>query len=255
MIVKPSALGLQGTTATSDRVTLATIGVGWMGGSHNDAFLKVPAAQVAALRPGKVVYGEKPPTHNILVGIDAVVKDNRNWQIGSWQRPQENFRRAVELVIGLPGSHTDFAQTADKTRIGPPPPELAFDRWLGPAPVAPYCDAGMHKNWRWNLANDGGQIMDWESAGPTQIEGEGKYQPRESLLNTATKYKVTAKYAGGVAIVIARGYKETSSGTKWIGRSSLEANPKNILKSETTTKRPSCSHGRCGHRGNCDRSV
>ena len=328
MIVKPSALGLQGTVAPSDRVTLATIGVGWMGGSHNDAFLKVPAAQyvavsdvdlihlrdakekidraygskdcaayqmfekllarkdidavsiavpdhwhglisVAALRSGKDVYGEKPLAHNFHEGlmiVNAVANGNRIWQSGSWQRSRENFRRAVELVrngrigkvtrveVGLPGGHTDFAKTADRTHIGPPPPQLDYDRWLGPAPVAPYCEARVHKNWRWNLAYGGGQIMDWvghhvdianwgmdwDNTGPTEIEGVGKYPPRDSLWNTATKYKVTAKYAGDVEMIIAGGYKEIRSGTKWIGdegwvwvdRSGLQASSENILKSE-----------------------
>ena len=38
-IVPASALGLDGAVPASDRVTLASIGVGWMGGSHVDAFL------------------------------------------------------------------------------------------------------------------------------------------------------------------------------------------------------------------------
>ena len=88
-----------------------------------------------------------------------------------------------------------------------------------------------------DIANWG---MDWDSTGPTEIEGEGKYPPRESLWNTATKYKVTAKYSGGVEMIIAGGYKEIRNGTKWIGdegwiwvdRSGLEAHPKNLLKSE-----------------------
>src|SRR5690349_3254376 len=39
-IVKASALGMGGAVAASDRVTLATIGVGWMGGDHVAEFLK-----------------------------------------------------------------------------------------------------------------------------------------------------------------------------------------------------------------------
>ncbi len=48
-IVKAQALGLQGAVAPSDRVTMATVGVGWMGGGHVDAFLKVPQAQYLAV--------------------------------------------------------------------------------------------------------------------------------------------------------------------------------------------------------------
>ncbi len=48
-IVPGSALGLDGAVPPSDRVTLASIGVGWMGGSHVDAFLKLEGVQYVAL--------------------------------------------------------------------------------------------------------------------------------------------------------------------------------------------------------------
>ena len=48
-IVKASALGLNGAIAPSNRVAIATIGVGWMGGDHVDSFLKVPDAQLVAV--------------------------------------------------------------------------------------------------------------------------------------------------------------------------------------------------------------
>ena len=49
MIVPGAVLGLNGAVAPSNRVTLATIGVGWMGGSHVNQFLKVPAAHYVAV--------------------------------------------------------------------------------------------------------------------------------------------------------------------------------------------------------------
>ncbi|MCU1238334.1 MAG: iolG 4, partial [Candidatus Solibacter sp.] len=48
-IVPASALGLDGSVPASDRITLASIGVGWMGGGHVDAFLKVDGAQYVAV--------------------------------------------------------------------------------------------------------------------------------------------------------------------------------------------------------------
>jgi predicted dehydrogenase len=48
-IVPGSALGLNGAVAASNRLTIATIGVGWMGGGHVDNFLKVPDAQYVAV--------------------------------------------------------------------------------------------------------------------------------------------------------------------------------------------------------------
>jgi predicted dehydrogenase len=48
-VVPGSVLGLNGSVPPSERVTLATIGVGWMGGDHVKAFLKVPAAHYVAV--------------------------------------------------------------------------------------------------------------------------------------------------------------------------------------------------------------
>jgi predicted dehydrogenase len=327
-MVKGSALGLNGAVAASDRVTIATIGVGWMGGDHVGEFLKIPAAQYVAvcdiddehaqeakakidkaygnqgcatyrafeevtmrpdidavsialpdhwhalaatmaLRNGKDVYGEKPLAHNFHEGWcirDAARKYSRVWQTGSWQRSVENFRRACELVrngrigtvtrveVGLPAGHTDFAKTKDQIEFTAPPKTFNYDRWLGPAPEAPYCVARVHKNWRWNLDYGGGQIMDWvghhvdiahwgmgwDNTGPWELEGEGDYPPRDALWNSATRYKVTAKYAGGVTMIMAGGYREIRGGTKWVGnegwvwvdRRSIEAEPASLLTSE-----------------------
>ncbi len=328
-IVKASALGLNGAVAASDRVTIATIGVGWMGGSHVEEFLKIPDAQYVAvcdideghlraaknkidtaygnkdcatyrtfeevvMRPDidavtiatpdhwhalvacmaarnrKDIYCEKPLAHNFHEGLIAARtadKFDRIWQTGSWQRSRENFRRACELVrngrigqvhtveVGLPGGHTDFAKTKDQTAITPPPATLNYDRWLGPAPEAPYCVARVHMNWRWNLDYGGGQIMDWighhvdiahwgmgwDETGPFEVEGSGEYPPRTALWNTATRYKVTARYAGNVTMIISGGNPEIRGGTKWIGtdgwvwvnRGGLEAQPASLLTSET----------------------
>lgn len=48
-IVKASALGLNNAVPPSDRVTLATVGVGWMGSGHVEEFLKCSGLQYVAL--------------------------------------------------------------------------------------------------------------------------------------------------------------------------------------------------------------
>jgi predicted dehydrogenase len=328
MIVKGSTLGLNGAVAASDRVPLAVIGVGWQGGGHVSAYLKVPDAQlvavcdvddehlneakakidkaygnqdcatyrafeevlsrrdidavsialpdhwhgiasVCAARAGKDIYGEKPLAHNFHEGLaiaEAVKRYGRVWQTGSWQRSKEQFRQACELVrngrigkvrrveVGLPAGHTDFAKTKDQTAITDPPATLNYDRWLGPAPEAPYCVARVHKNWRWNLDYGGGQLMDWvghhvdiahwglgfDNTGPLELEGKGEYPPKSALWNSATKYRITARYPQDITMVIAGGYEEIRRGTKWIGdegwiwvdRKGIEAEPASLLKSE-----------------------
>src|SRR5512136_2159586 len=185
---------------------------------------------IAALRAGLDVYGEKPLTHNLREGralCDAVQRYGRVWQTGSWQRSQENFHRACELVrngrvgkiqrveVGLPAGHTDFARTFGQEKIEPPPPNLDYDRWLGPAPYSPYCKARVHMNWRWNFDYAGGQLMDWvghhldiahwalglERTGPIEVKGTGEF-PKTGIYNTATRYWVETKYADGTPMIL-----------------------------------------------------
>ena len=49
MIVKASALGLSGAVAPSNRVTIATLGVGSMGNGHIGEFTRIPEAQLVAV--------------------------------------------------------------------------------------------------------------------------------------------------------------------------------------------------------------
>jgi predicted dehydrogenase len=224
---------------------------------------------VSALRAGKDVYGEKPLAHNFHEGlaiVDSVKKYKRIWQTGSWQRSRPQFHQACELVrngrigkvhrveVGLPSGPNDYGKFKDLTAFTDPPPTFNYDRWLGPAPEAPYCEARCHWNWRWNLAFGGGQLMDWighhvdiahwgmgfDETGPYEIEGVGEYPPKTELWNSAKRYRITAKYQGGVTMIIAGGHKDIRSGTKWIGsegwvwvdRKGIEAEPASLLKSE-----------------------
>lgn len=200
---------------------------------------------VSALRAGLDVYGEKPLTHNLREGralCDAVKRYGRVWQTGSWQRSVENFHQACELVrngrigkikrieVGLPQGHYDFAGTFGQEALVPPPPNLDYEFWIGPAPWWPYCKARVHMNWRWNMDFGGGQYMDWighhldiahwgmgwDDTGPVEIEATGEF-PTSGIYNSPTRYYVQAKYADGTPMVLAGGHDEIWGGTKWIG--------------------------------------
>jgi predicted dehydrogenase len=199
----------------------------------------------AAVSSGLDVYGEKPFTHSLREGralCNAIARYGRVWQTGSWQRSEENFHRAAELVrngrigkvlrveVGLPQGHTDFARTFGQETIEAPPKSLDYDRWIGPAPWAPYCVARVHMNWRWNMDYGGGQLMDWvghhldiahwglglEMTGPIEVTGTGEYKVG-GIYNSPIKYRVETKYANGMPMVLAGGYPEIQSGAKWIG--------------------------------------
>jgi predicted dehydrogenase len=221
---------------------------------------------IAAVRAGLDVYGEKPFTHSLREGralCDAVARYGRIWQTGCWQRSEDNFHRAAELVrngrigkiqrveVGLPSGHTDFARTFGQETIEKPPAGFDYDTWLGPAPWTPYCKARVHMNWRWTMEFGGGQLMDWighhldiahwalglDNTGPVEIRGTGEF-PTTGIYNSATKYRVETKYADGLPMVIAGGYPEIQSGTKWFGesgwvwvdRGGLETQPAHLVR-------------------------
>ncbi|RPJ83792.1 MAG: gfo/Idh/MocA family oxidoreductase [Acidobacteria bacterium] len=200
---------------------------------------------IEAVRAGFDVYGEKPFTHSLREGralCNAVKRHGCVWQTGSWQRSEENFYRACELVrtgrigkilgveVGLPSGYTDFARTFGQEKIEAPPAGFDYETWIGPAPWSPYCKARVHMNWRWNMDFGGGQLMDWvghhldiahwglglEYTGPVEISGTGEF-PSTGIYNGATRYKVETVYPDGTPITLAGGYPEIQSGTRWIG--------------------------------------
>lgn len=200
----------------------------------------------AAANAGKDIYGEKPLARTIAEQqaiVKAVQKNHRIWQTGSWQRSQENFHKAVEIVrngligkvsrveVGLPSGHHDFAGTGDKRSITAPPAWLDYERWIGPAQMKPYIECRVHMNWRWDYNIGGGQLldwvghhcdiahwgMDWDNSGPSEIEGAGEFPSTDAIWNTCTKYRINLRYPGGVEMVMAGGHGDIRGGTKWIG--------------------------------------
>ncbi len=130
---------------------------------------------IAACRAGKDVYCEKPLSLTVREAramADAVRRYGRVFQTGSQQRSSENFRRACELVrsgrigkvhevevnIGVPSTDKQFAP--EPVREG-----LDWDRWLGPAPWAPYnaerCSGSYSGGWRLVRDYSGGMTTDW----------------------------------------------------------------------------------------------
>lgn len=219
---------------------------------------------IMAARAGKDMYGEKPLARTIHEGkrmVEAVQRYNRIWQTGSWQRSQERFRRACELVIngrigkvsrvevGLP-----TGGGSGNPPVSPVPEGLDWDFWLGPAPWRPfmkYSGQAPHWDWRWILDYSGGQLTDWaghhvdiahwglglDRTGPVEVEGKGEYPP-DGVYDAPTAYKFTCKYANGLTMVVANDRQQPHGmGTCWYGekgwvhvnRSGLWAEPAGIL--------------------------
>jgi predicted dehydrogenase len=220
--------------------------------STPDHWHSIPAVEAA--RAKKDIYCEKPLSHTFAEGVamvEAVQKNGRIWQTGSWQRSVANFRQGAELVlngyigkvkrveVGLPSGHADFAGTGGKSPNSQPPKEVDYDFWVGPAEFLPFNVDHFHKNWRWNYAYGGGQLLDWighhndiahwglsnpkygcgsdDQIGPLEVSATAEFPPKDAVWNTATKYRVECKYPNDIELVIAGGYPDIKGGTKWIG--------------------------------------
>jgi len=225
-----------------------------------DHWHAIPA--IAAARAGLDIHGEKPLSHSLLEGramCEAVKRYGRVWQTGSWQRSRADFHHACELIrngrigkiskveVGLGGGYSDYTGTQGQEAPVSPPAELDYERWLGPAPWAPYCPPRVHKNWRWHLDYGGGRMMDWvghhvdialwglglEDTGPITVEGWGEF-PGEGLWNAPTDYEFTCQFAGGLQLIVG---SKMASGTKWYGedgwiyvnRQQIDAEPRSVL--------------------------
>lgn len=195
---------------------------------------------IDAIRAGKDVYGEKPITHYFAEGRllrQEVAQHQAIFQVGSQQRSDAEFRRAVELVrnghlgriqrveVGLPPGY-DVAQ--DDTTAQAPPKGIDYDLWCGPAPKLSYMRARHHRWWRSTRAFGGGVLMDWighhndiahwsldqDQGGPLRVEAIGWTQSACELYDTPAQYAIHCLYPGEVELVISTQWEQ---GTKWIG--------------------------------------
>ena len=182
------------------------------------------AISLMAIRAGKDVICEKP-TLTIQEGrivSDVVRQTGALFQTSTEDRSLIVYHRMAELVrngrigklqtirVGLPGARKPVVSPAAE----PVPADFDYDLWLGPAPLAPYCAARCHYNFRWISDYSGGMLPDWgmhlfdtaqwandtEHTGPVSIEGRGEF-PAEGLYNTASEFHLEYTYANGVKML------------------------------------------------------
>ncbi len=130
---------------------------------------------IAACRAGKDVYCEKPLALTVREAramVRAARRYDRVFQTGSQQRSAANFRYACELVrngrIGeLRTVHVGVGGTSHEAYFPeqPVPDGFDWDRWLGPAPWAPYhperASGSYSGGWRLIRDYSGGMMTDW----------------------------------------------------------------------------------------------
>jgi predicted dehydrogenase len=185
----------------------------------------IPA--IMALRSGKHVICEKPLSLTVREGrllADEAARSGLVFQTASENRSIDSHLRLCELVRGgyigelrhvkVLLEKGNAARGNEDFRVQSPPSHLDYEMWQGQAPIASYCPARVHNTYRWNLAYSGGRITDWgahlidlaqwisghELTGPVEVEGTGKFPPRNSVWNTAGEFDIHYRYADGLTM-------------------------------------------------------
>jgi myo-inositol 2-dehydrogenase/D-chiro-inositol 1-dehydrogenase len=227
----------------------------------------VPIA-IAAVKAGKDVSCEKPLTLSIAEGrllSDTVRRYGRVFRTDSEFRSHACFQRTCELVLnGRIGQvHTirtgvpvgDVAGPLEPTM--PVPPELDYELWLGPAPVAPYTENRVHAPHKydrpgWMRVRDycEGMVTNWgahlndiaqwgngtERTGPVEVEGTGRY-PADGLWEVLLGFEIRYRYANGVRLFYhtSRPYVRFEGSEGWIEadytKRTITAEPRSIVNS------------------------
>ncbi len=185
---------------------------------------------IEAMRAGKDVALEKPIVRSIASGrklVEVAEQTGRVFRVDTEFRSGIDAHRAAMLVRnGLLGAVKRVevgVPVVDKACPFPiattPPPELDYQRWLGPAAPAPYSVERVHHrrslersgwfslseysdgvvtNWGSHL-NDGALwALGKERTLPINVRGSGVWLPAESFYDVLAEFDVTFEYADGV---------------------------------------------------------
>jgi myo-inositol 2-dehydrogenase / D-chiro-inositol 1-dehydrogenase len=219
---------------------------------------------IAAAEAKKDIYLQKPLTYSVEEGkklVKAVRSNQVILQVGAQQRSSYYFRKPCELVRNgaLGKIHTIEVEVPTDRGEGDPtqspvPATLDYDMWLGPAPVVPYAEAGVHP--QHDFSRPGwlqietyclGMITGWGShmydvaqwalgmddSGPVEVSATAEF-PQRGLFNVHQAYRGEATYANGVKVISKNG----NPGVKFIGdegwircwRGGFEAHDREIFR-------------------------
>ncbi len=199
---------------------------------------------LAAVFAGKDIYLQKPFTLTHAEGVilrDTIAKSACIFQVGSQQRSWKQFREACELVrSGRVGRvrYVEIGLPIDPTKPDDPeqpvPPNLDYERWLGPAPLAYYTEQRVHPQgnygrpgWLRNEAFTLGMITGWgshhfdtmhwalnvEDGGPSRVEAQAEF-PTNKIWNVHGAYDVELTYPHDVRVTVS---DRLPNGLKFIG--------------------------------------
>jgi predicted dehydrogenase len=201
---------------------------------------------LAAVRAGKDLYVEKPL--GLSLAEDQALRREvqtrkRIFQFGTQQRSDNKFRLACELVrngyIGQLKHINIWAPQSiagGSTRIVPPPANMDYNFWLGPAKYREHTeDLTLNSNW-WHVSDFApGFIAGWGihpvdialwgagdlTSGKVDVSGTGIF-PTEGLHDTATAWDLDLQCASGLTMKFAssprKGNLTEKLGEEWAAR-------------------------------------
>ncbi|HPG65344.1 MAG TPA: Gfo/Idh/MocA family oxidoreductase [Candidatus Hydrogenedentes bacterium] len=217
---------------------------------------------IAAVEAGKDVYGEKALTLTVTEGralVQAVRRCARVYQVGTQQRSSRDFRFACELArngylgkihtirVGVPGG-----RELPEAPPTPPPPDLDYELWLGPAPYTPHNDLKGSFNWYFISDYCAGWIQSWGvhhvdiaqwgapslASGTIKVGGTATF-PRAGLADTSVTWRVEYRTTDDLLLVFSdegqqdHGCRfEGTDGWVLVNRSGIWAEPASLLDVE-----------------------
>lgn len=213
---------------------------------------------IDACRAGKDVYCEKPLTLTVDEGkqLTRVVQETgRVVQVGSWQRSDDRFRLAVEMVRGgrigkLQKVDVVLGKNATSGSFVPrtPPAHLNWNLWQGQTPDVPYIEERTHYTFRWWYEYSGGQMTDWGAhhidiahwainSDPIEIHGTASLPHIDNGYNVAVDFHATYTFANGVVMSVSDSGGDNGilftgdAGRLFVNRGKITGTPVDALKS------------------------
>ena len=200
-------------------------------------------AALDAIQHGKHIYHEKPMGLSFEEArlVRAAVRKKRVvFQFGTQQRSDLYFRWACELVrsgrlgkikeilVSVPGG-----RRSEVLPEQPLPHYVDWDRWVGPAPMTPFHEKKLIRDWHENITNFSlGMISCWgihhldiaqwgngtDATGPRSVEGTGVF-PQEGTCKAILSWKVRFEYAAAAPVTFVNDGSGPDHGIKFIGES------------------------------------
>lgn len=175
---------------------------------------------------GKHIYMEKPlglSLDNFIKLENIIKKKGVKFHYGTQQRSQQHMQKGIEMVrsgrigdidrMDIWAPRTD--QVPESTEIKAPPTDLDYDRWLGPAPKKPYCEARVANTGTFHIYDYSiGFIAGWgahpldiavwgmkeQMSDPGSFKAKGSFFEESSIFDTVYDWDVNIQYNNGLKV-------------------------------------------------------